>query len=117
MGLNGARRTWLNLCKYFPGHSIPYHFVAEFVATCAVCQKLRLDMVDGLDPVVRHLKPPHSRSAIGIDTLTLTPPDDEGYCYLIVVVNHFTKFAFLHPSKNKDALSVAHATSASWTSS
>jgi hypothetical protein len=109
MGHHGARRTWLDLCKHFPGHQIPYQFVAEYVATCPICQKLRLDMVDGLAPVVRHLKPAHSRSTIGIDTLTVTPPDEEGYCYLIVIVNHFTKFAYLYPSKNKEALSVAHA--------
>jgi hypothetical protein len=44
----GARRTYLGLCKYYPGHSIPYRYVADFVATCPVCQKDRLGMADSL---------------------------------------------------------------------
>jgi hypothetical protein len=109
MGHGGARRTWLELNKHFPGHHIPYSFVAEYVATCAVCQKDRLGMIDGLEPIVRHLKPEGRRSMVGIDTLTVTPPDKDGYKYIIVIVNHFTKFAVLTAVKTHDAISVATA--------
>ena len=109
MGHNGARRTWLLLNKYFPGHRIPYRLVEDFVSSCAICQKCRLGLTDAIQPVVRHLKPPGRRSAIGADTLTVTPPDKDGYRYVIVIVNHFTKFCFLVPTKSKDALTAAHA--------
>eukprot|EP00981_Chlorochromonas_danica_P014145 scaffold7429_cov159-Ochromonas_danica.AAC.1 len=48
MGHPGVRRTWLALNEHFPGHAIPYRFVADFVSTCPVCQKDRLGMADSL---------------------------------------------------------------------
>ena len=57
----GARRTWNSLNKLFPGHKIPYREIADFVATCPVCQKLRLQMTDNIQPIRRHLKPPNHR--------------------------------------------------------
>lgn len=110
MGHFGARETWKQLNRLFPGrHRIPYRVVQEFVAKCPVCQKDRLGMVDTLEPVILHLKPIHKRSVIGIDTLTITPPDKDGNQYLIVIVNHFTKFTVLFAVKDHDALSVATA--------
>jgi hypothetical protein len=109
MGHYGARRTWKLLGTFFPGHRIPYNVVEEFVATCPICQKSRLGMTDSIQPVIRHLKPEGRRSMVGVDTLTITPPDKSGFKYLVVIVNHFTKFAVLVPTKNKDALTVAHA--------
>lgn len=108
MGHNGTRRTWLLLNKHFPGHRIPYRFVEDFVACCAICQKSRLGMTDCLQPIVRHLKPEHRRSMVGVDTLEVTPPDKNGFRYLVVIVNHFTKFSFLSATKTKDALTIAH---------
>jgi hypothetical protein len=109
MGHFGARKTWLLLNEHFPGHSIPYSFVADFVASCAVCQKDRLGMTATLVPFVRHLKPPERRSMVGVDTLTVTPADENGNSYLFVVVNHFTKFTGLYPSPTRDAVAAATA--------
>jgi hypothetical protein len=109
MAHNGARVTWKLLNKHFPGHRIPYRFVADFVATCPVCQKDRLGMVDTLDPIVRVIKPPHRRSLVGVDTLTITPPDDRGNQYLTVVINHFTKLVGLYPSATSSAVDAAKA--------
>jgi hypothetical protein len=105
----GARRTYLELCKYYPGHSIPYRYVAEFVATCPICQKDRLGMSDSLKPVVRHLKPTHLRSTVGIDNLTISPPDKYGNNYCEVIINHYTKFTAIYPSKTRGALDAAKA--------
>jgi len=52
MGHFGVRHTWISLNKHFPGHKIPSEYVREYVATCPICQKLRLGMVDNLQPVV-----------------------------------------------------------------
>ena len=41
-------------------------------------------MTSGVEPIVRHIKPLHHRSAIGIDTLTITPIDSAGNEYAIV---------------------------------
>jgi hypothetical protein len=109
MGHLGIRRTWLALNEHFPGHKIPHRVVEEFVQTCPTCQKSRLGMVDSLRPIVRHLKREHVRARIGVDTLTITPVDKHGNQYIIVIVNHFTKFTAGYPAAIKDATSIATA--------
>jgi hypothetical protein len=107
VGHNGVRKTWNILNQNFPGNLIPYAVVAEFVATCPICQKVRLGMVDSLKPIVRHLKPEHKRSVVGVDTLTVTPMDKFGNQYIDVLVNHSTKFVVLYPKSEHTAISMA----------
>jgi hypothetical protein len=66
-------------------------------------------MTDALTPLIRVLKPEHKRSVVGIDTLTITPPDQEGNQYITVIVNHFTKLTGLYPSKTHTAIDAAQA--------
>lgn len=105
----GVRRTWLALNYFYPGHQISHKTVEDFVASCPVCQKDRLRMNDSIQPINRHLKPPHARSIVGVDTLTITPMDKFGNSFLTVVINHFTKLVGLYPSKFHDAKSTATA--------
>lgn len=110
-GHHGERRTWALLNRSFPGHHIPYRLVAEFVLMCPVCQKDRLGMLpmDTLPAITRHLKVDGNRSVVGVDTLTITPPDRLGNKYLVVLVNHFTKFTALYPTADKTAITLARA--------
>ena len=39
-----------------------------------------------VEPVYRHLKKSHSRGAVGVDLLTVTPVDEAGNTCLIVIV-------------------------------
>ena len=64
-------------------------------------------MVDSLESVVRHLKPEHSRSVVGYDTLEVSPRDKFGNLYLDVIVNQFTKFVELYLKQEKTAVSTA----------
>ena len=109
MGHFGTRKTWKTLNELYPGHHIPYRVVEDFVSSCAVCQKDRLGMTDGITPLVRVLKPEHKRSTVGIDTLTITPPDENGNEFVTVIVNHFTKLTGLYPSKTHTAIDAAQA--------
>lgn len=106
-GHPGARRTWLKLNELFPGHRIPQAIVNEYVASCPACQKARLHMTSGIEPIVRHIKPKHHRSAIGIDTLTVTPKDSNGNEYCVVIVNLFTKHTKIYPCSDKSAITTA----------
>lgn len=108
-GHHGSRKTWELLNKHFPGHRVPISVVAEFVSTCPVCQKDRIGMLpaDILNGVTRHLKVPHARHTVGVDTLTITPTDLLGRQYLIVIVNQFTKFVALYPAEDKTAITLA----------
>jgi hypothetical protein len=105
----GELRTWKALCKEFPGHGISMQTIYDFVRQCPVCQKIRQTAVPDIQPLTLHLKPPHARSRIGVDVLTITPTDTYGNTYCIVVVEHFTKFATIYPSKTKDDEAMATA--------
>lgn len=109
MGHHGARKTWKALNEHFPGHRVPYRVVEEFVAACPTCQKDRLGMTEALQPVYRSLKPSHKRKMVGVDTLTVTPPDKWGNQYINVVVVHATKLVGLYPSAHKSAKDMALA--------
>jgi hypothetical protein len=109
MGHHGTRRTYHLLNEYFEGHRIPYEVVAEFVASCSICQKLRLGMTDSIQPIVRHLKVSGPHSRLGMDTLTITPKDIHGNCLLHVMTNQWTHHSGLYPAKEYTALTVATA--------
>ena len=106
---HGERRTWLLLNNRFPGHSIPYAYVAEYVAKCSTCQKNRLGMTDNILPLVRHIKVDHYRKRIALDTLFITPTDMHGNCVAHIVVNMFTRLIDGYPVKSNDAIGVATA--------
>ena len=106
MGHHGTNRTYRLLNKHFPGHKIPIRMISDFIHTCPSCQKHRLRHVP-LPPANRVLYHPHQRSTIGIDLLTVTPESVDGFKYLIVVHNLFTKFVALYPTKDKTAVSLA----------
>lgn len=105
----GARRTWLALGKRFYNHKIPYQWVVEMVEQCPVCQMYRRGFENHLEEIVSHLKPPHHRSRVGFDGLTVTPPDKSGNTHLIVVVDHFSKYVWAYVAKDYSAMSVATA--------
>ena len=102
----GERRTWEILNKFFPGHKIPYRLIRDFIDRCVTCQKDRLAMTTEIQPIVRHLKPEHLRSVVGIDTLAVTE-DDYGNTCIHTIVNHFSKLVALYPSKDHSAIALA----------
>ena len=105
----GFKRTWEALNKFFPGHTITQQCVRDFVATCPICQKDRIGMTSGIQPIVRNLRPPHHRSRVGIDRVTITPADEAGNTNCLVVVDLFTKYTALYPAKDYTALTAAQA--------
>jgi hypothetical protein len=94
MGHHGTARTYRLLNKHFPGHKIPIRIISEYIHHCASCQKHRLRH-HPIRPVNRVLPHPHQRSTIGIDLLTVTPESPDGFKYLIVIMNSFSKFVAL----------------------
>jgi hypothetical protein len=107
MGHPGTVRTIKLLNKYFPSHGMSQETVANLVANCSHCQKIRIGIDTQLVPMHRTLSQGHLRAAIGCDTLTVSPTDDAGYKYIVVIVNLFSKFVALYPVKNHDAISLA----------
>ena len=62
-----------------------------------------------MEPVYRHLKKAHSRGAVGVDLLTVTPVDEAGNTCLIVIVVFYTKYVWATPAKEYTAHTVASA--------
>lgn len=106
---HGAKMTWKLLQKHFPGHRIPFRIVKEFVEKCPRCQKDRQQMVADIQPVVRTVIPVTFRTRVGIDTEHITPPDDDGNRYAIVIVEQKTKHVAIYPTKEINKYMVATA--------
>ena len=109
MGHHGLRRTWLKLCKVFPGHGISIETVRNFIDECALCQKLNSGMSDSLQAPVRALDAEHCRHFVGFDTLTVSPPDAQGHCCIHVVKQMPARLIGLYPAKDYRAEGVARA--------
>ena len=107
VGHHGYRRTALNVNAAYPGHQIPMSYIRDFVAQCPICQKSRLGHTDALVPVFKTLLPSHQRKTVGVDVLTITPPDRHGNKYLTVLVVHATKLTAAYASAQKEALDIA----------
>jgi hypothetical protein len=106
-GHPGSKRTWTRLNNEYKGHNISFTYIADKVASCPTCQKIRLNMVLDIKPIIKSLNVEHTRSRIGIDTLTVTPADKNGNTLIIVVVEHFSKFSTLYPADNHSADTLA----------
>ncbi len=111
----GAFETWRRVNDLCPGHHISMDQCKSFVLHCACCQKTRLERKRRLIPIVRSLKPPHSRSAVGIDWLSITPIGPNGEDSILIVVNLFTKLSVLYPAVGCTSKNLAAAIWKYWT--
>ena len=111
VGHFGTRITYNRLNKKYPGHKIPYIMVHELVQTCGNCQKLRLAMneIDIIQPIHRPLFQENYRRRLGIDTLTVTPPDKYGNQFIYVLVVPTTKLVYTFAAQEHTALNAARA--------
>ena len=103
---HGARRTYFTLCQRYPGHGVPMRVIQDLVSECPQCQKDRCPTHPIPHASVTQTLMQHKRS-IGIDHVTVTPPDEDGYTGLLLVVEHDTKFPQAYPIKDYTALTVA----------
>ena len=103
---HGAKRTYLALCQKYPGHGIPLRVVQDLVSECPICQKDRLPLQTIPNNEIRETIFHHPRS-IGIDHVTVTPHDEDGYIGLLLVVELDTKFPQAYPVRDYTAKTVA----------
>ena len=104
------RKTYKVLCAKYPGHQIPQRLVAEYIAECPECQKIRHSMMnDRFQPLLRANHVEHHRQMIGIDGLTITPADIHGMAYAYVIKVFATKLVAIYPTKSHNAQDVARS--------
>lgn len=80
--------------------------VQQHVYSCELCQRVNGPKIKTASHMHSIDIQPQSMSKVGVDITTL-PKSDEGYIYLIVAVDYFTKWPEARPLKNKTAEDVA----------
>lgn len=105
----GAAETWRRAKELFPEAHVPVQAVRDWVRECPLCQKLRNTGIAGLPPLTLSLKPESFRSAVGVDHVTVTPPDEAGNTCLILIVEHFSHFPQAYAAKDYSSETVARA--------
>ena len=103
---HGAKRTYLQLCQRYPGHGISLRTIQDLVAQCPICQKDRIPFATVTSPSLTETILQHVRT-IGIDHVSVTPPDEDGYIGLLLIVEHDTKFPRAYPVRDYTAPTVA----------
>ena len=76
------------------------------MAESPICQKDRIPLrpiphSTLVDTIMHHTR------IIDIDHVSVTPPDEDGYIGLLLVVEHDTKFPFAYPVRDNTAITVA----------
>ena len=103
---HGAKKTYLAMCTRYPGHGVPMRIIQDLVAECPLCQKDRIPHTTIPHPTSIQTLLHHTRS-IGIDHVTITPHDEDGYVGLLLVVEHDTKYPVAYPVRDYSATTVA----------
>ena len=93
---HGAKKTYLAMCTRYPGHVVPMRIIQDLVAEYPLCQKDRIPHTTIPHPTSIQTRLHHTRS-IGIDHVTITPHDEDGYVGLLLVVEHDTKYPVAYP--------------------
>jgi hypothetical protein len=103
---HGAKRTYLALCSRYPGHGIPLRVIQDLVSECPICQKDRIPLTTiPHNHVLQTLM--HHKRTIGMDHVTVTPADEDGFVGLLLLVELDTKFPQAYPVRDYTAETVA----------
>jgi hypothetical protein len=95
--LEEAGTTWKDMRKQ----------VQEFIAQCGICQKVRLGQ-GSMDASLKTIAVAQPFEVIGIDNLGPFPIDD-GFEYILVLQDQFSRFVELIPTRDASARSAAGA--------
>ncbi len=80
--------------------------VEKHISQCLSCARTK--GTTSTAPILEYPLPAGPFDVVGIDLLQL-PCSTQGSVYILVCVDHFSRFVVLAPIRNKSALTVAHA--------
>jgi transposase InsO family protein len=102
IGHHGVERTVSKLQKEGHNWSLMRAHVRRFKKMCPCCQKM-----DHVGPSIKSHKYTVSSTApmdtISIDFIEKLKPDEHGNCYLMVIIDAFSRFIELYPAKDNSA--------------
>ena len=96
--LAAARRAY-----YWPRMRVD---VEDYVARCVSCAKHK-GVPSGPAPILEYPPPEQPWDVVAVDLLQL-PKSHHGSQYLLVCVDHFSRYVVLIPVKSKSAVAIAH---------
>lgn len=81
-------------------------YVKQFISLCPVCQKLStLKVPIQANAFTTSTYEPHQR--LNMDSIGPLPPDEKGNCYILVLIDTFTRWIELFPIESVTALTTA----------
>ena len=95
--------TKLRASFWWPGM---YQRLKTLIDECTVCQSLR--EIPGSSKITGRISPKYEFHVVGMDLLAL-PESADGLKYVVVAVDHFTRYAWVKPVKNKTADAILSA--------
>ena len=90
-----------------------YEYVNNFVTSCKVCQQCKADKKTPKAPLVPIITPSCPLQFISIDIASFTA-DRDGYKYILVICDLFSKYVVIEPLKDQLASSIADALRTKW---
>lgn len=97
---------------YWPGLSTT---VKDFVRSCAICEQELSRTTAGVAPL-QSLQSGYAFEIVGIDIVGPLPPSASGNKYLLVAVDHLSRWADAYPLQDIRAQTVAKVFVANWVS-
>ena len=112
-GHMGIRRTYAKLCKtqYYWPHMRRY--VNDYVSSCDVCEERKNPPRKKRSPLKLYVSG-NKFERIAVDIAGPFPKSENGYLYILVVADYFTKFTEIYPLRNCDAETVAETIFKGW---
>ena len=79
--------------------------VKQYIQECPVCQKIKYKKDQEQPEHGYHIEGWLPMQSLSVDTVGPLPEDMNGYKYILCIVDNFSKFCSLFPTKSTDALS------------
>jgi len=75
--------------------------VTDWISECVICQKIKHQREPNWqEDINHHLYSLRPLASLSIDTLGPLPEDNDGFKYIVVIVDIFSKFVGLYACKN-----------------
>jgi hypothetical protein len=104
VGHNGVTRTLAMMREKGVQWSGMQSDVAKYIRVCPVCQKVKRQRTPHPPVSVYTLSGHTPMCDLSVDTIGPLPEDGEGYRYILVIIDNFSKYSELYATKNVDAM-------------
>ena len=90
-----------------------YKFLQNYLAECKTCNQCKVDYITPRAPLIPIVVPDEPMAFISID-IAYMEPNTEGYKYLLIMVDIFSKYIEAVPTKDQQAPTIVNALWKSW---